>query len=127
MISPVAKVFLLILVMVSILTFGILLIQHFNNEEEIRVSKQSLKEADITVIDFTFIQTRRGEVEWEIHAKSAELFDESRQTVISDVRVLLKTKQGGEVRFHGDRGLIDIDQYDFTVENREDDMSLNKC
>ena len=72
----------------------------------------------------TFIQTRRGEVEWEIHAKSAELFDDSKQTVVSDVRVFLKTEQGNEIRFHGDRGLIDIEQYDFTIENREDDMKV---
>jgi LPS export ABC transporter protein LptC len=108
----------------SILLFSILVTQHVGNKETMYVSTKSLTRADIAIEDLTFTQTRRGEVEWKIWAKSAELFDDDQKTTITDAKVLLKMPQGLEIRFRGDKGMINIEQHDFQIQNQHEDINI---
>lgn len=112
------------LAVMVVLIFAFLVTRHIDNRESMYVSAQSLTRADIAIEDLSFIQTHMGEVEWKIQAKSAELFDKDKKTMIADAKVMLKTPQGLEIYFRGDQGIINTESHDFKIQNQRDDMKV---
>ena len=124
MTSQISNYLLVMLAAGSIFLFAFLVANHLVNKEKIYISAKSLTRADIAIEDLTFIQTRMGEMEWKIQAKSAEFFSDDEKITIIDADVFLKLPQGLEIHFRGDQGTINTEQHDFQMHNQQEDMKV---
>ena len=78
----------------------------------------SFERADGSIQEFTFTQTKRGTVQWEVHAKHARLFQGENRAVLDDVQVTLYGDTGKQLSLHGDEGTLDTAKKDFLLSNR---------
>ena len=120
----VSKIFLFILTGITVLILTVLLNQNFKQHDTTYFIVTPITKADIGIQGLSFTQTRMGEMEWEIKAKSAEMFELEHLAAFTDVHVLLRTPQGLEISFDGDRGTINTDNHDFKVENEKSEIKV---
>ena len=95
-----------------------------NSREPFEIQNEFNTRADIALKDLTIYQTQKGAVEWEIHAQSAEWFDQENRVAISRARAGMTARPGLEIRFAGDRGTVNTRSYDFTLANDQEDMKV---
>ncbi|MFQ5949470.1 MAG: LPS export ABC transporter periplasmic protein LptC [Nitrospiria bacterium] len=119
-----SKAFILIWVVVSLFVLAFLLTKHVKNQENSPMAVRPVTRADIGMKDLAFVQTRNGQIEWEIRAKSAQMFGQEHQVAITDAHIMLKTPQGWDIRFEGDEGTINTVSYDFKIENQREDIKV---
>lgn len=119
-----SKIFLFILTGVTILILTILLNQNFKQHDNTYFIVTPITKADIGIQGLFFAQTRMGEIEWAINAKSAEIFESEHLAAFTGVHVLLRTPQGLEISFDGDKGMINTDSHDFKIEKEKDEIKV---
>ena len=102
----------------------VLLKLDFSSQESAYLVADPITNADIGIQDLSFIQTRSGEIEWEISARSAELFESEHRAALENARVVLRTPDGLAVSIEGDRGMINTDNHDFKMEGQDNAIRL---
>ena len=80
--------------------------------------------ADIEMSDFRFISTKDGRVEWEIRAKSAEMFEQKHQALLNDVDVKFNDNNGMDMALQGEKGILDTVSKDFQVDNEKEPIRV---
>jgi len=82
------------------------------------------RKADVEMTDFRFFSTRNGRVEWEIRAKSAEMFERKHQALLDDVHVTFLNDNGMGMALQGEKGVLDTDSKDFQIANQSDPIHV---
>jgi len=82
--------------------------------EHIRLGK-----ADVEIGGFSFLQTKEGEVQWEVKAKKAEVFKKNHTLFLRDVQATFKSSNGEWIRLEGETGQIDTEAHDFFLQQKE--------
>ena len=118
------KVIILFFFVGSLSILSILLARHTQKNIETENSPKSGARADIVVRDLAFIPTSAGEVEWRILAETAEIYESEDRAEFKNAKVRFKTQKGMNISFEGDKGTIDTSTYDFTIQNSEDDITV---
>jgi LPS export ABC transporter protein LptC len=108
----------------SILILAFLLKPDFTGQQNAYFVSDPITTADIGIRDLSFIQTRSGEVEWNITARSAELFESEHRTILEDAHVVLHTPEDLQITFEGDQGIFDTDSHDFKIEDEDGEIKL---
>jgi LPS export ABC transporter protein LptC len=75
--------------------------------------------ADTKLSQFSFVQTRQGERDWELKAEKAELFEKEQKANLERVAVTMQTPEGLELKFDGDEGTIDTFKKDFSLRKKD--------
>ena len=80
--------------------------------------------ADAGLREFSFVQSKNGQVDWRIQAKEAQVFDTPGKAVLKQVQVTLTDAAGVSMKVHGDEGTIDTSSQDFALGQRSGDLAL---
>jgi lipopolysaccharide export system protein LptC len=80
--------------------------------------------ADAGLREFSFVESKDGQVDWKIHAKNAQVFDAESKAVLNDVQVTLVDTQGVQMTVEGDDGIINTSSKDFVLSKRSGDLAL---
>jgi lipopolysaccharide export system protein LptC len=78
----------------------------------------ALQHADAGIDQFTFTQSKDGQVQWQVQAQRAQVFEGEKRAVLEDVQVTLFGRKGWELKLSGDEGTIDTDKRDFVLAKR---------
>jgi LPS export ABC transporter protein LptC len=126
MISKGAKTAILAVLIASLIFLSFLMENQIRTVRERSGTNDALvSPADIALTDLTVYQTRKGSVEWKIHAQSAEWFERENRVDITRARAEMNSVSGRTVRFAGERGAIDTQTYDFTLDNAGEDLQVD--
>jgi LPS export ABC transporter protein LptC len=126
MITKGAKLVILAILAVSLIFLSFLMESQIRNvRERTGPSEGFVSPADIALTDLTVYQTRKGSVEWQIQARSAEWFEREHRVDLSRARAEMHSEPGRTIRFAGDRGAIDTRSYDFTLANDGEDLRVD--
>jgi LPS export ABC transporter protein LptC len=77
-------------------------------------------EADVGIGGFSFFQTEKGRVQWEIKARKAEVFGERHTLLLQDIRATFLTPVGFKVHLEGEVGSINTETHDFVLQQETD-------
>ena len=81
-----------------------------------------LSQADIGMEPFSFRYSHKGRLVWDIHAERAELFDARHELGLHQLRAILQTQSGLQVRITARRGLLNTENHDFKIEENSEDL-----
>ena len=80
--------------------------------------------ADAGLREFSFVESKEGQVDWKIHAKEAQVFDAEFKAILKGVRVTLSDARGLQMTVEGDDGTINTASKDFVLSKRSGDLAL---
>ena len=80
--------------------------------------------ADAGLREFSFVESKEGQVDWKIHAKEAQVFDADSKAILKDVVVTLSDARGLQMTVEGDDGTINTLSKDFVLSKRSGDLAL---
>ncbi len=80
--------------------------------------------ADVALSGVAFVQTKDGMKDWELRAERAEFFEKDRTAQLSNIAIVMKTGSGDEMTLRGDRGSIDTDGNDFSINKENNPVSV---
>lgn len=80
--------------------------------------------ADAGLREFSFVESKEGQVDWKIHAKEAQVFDADSKAILKDVVVTLSDARGLQMTVEGDDGTINTVSKDFVLSKRSGDLAL---
>jgi len=78
----------------------------------------SIDQADATISNFTFTQTKGATVQWQVQAQQARLFEQDKRALLQTVAVTLFGQQGKELTVTGEEGTLDTATKNFILANR---------
>jgi lipopolysaccharide export system protein LptC len=81
-------------------------------------SPGAIDQADATISDFTFTQTKGETVQWQVQAQQARLFEQDKRALLQTVAVTLFGHQGKELTVTGEEGTLDTATKNFVLANR---------
>ena len=110
---------MLLMLLVWVLSVGI------ERRDVFPSSRGLITEADIEMDWFALKQIRGGLVEWDIHAKRAELFENRHAVLLNNLDAILQTDEGLRVSFAGDRGLLNTQSRDFEIRKDDGDLDVS--
>jgi LPS export ABC transporter protein LptC len=84
----------------------------------------TINQADATISQFTFTQTKGDKVQWQVDAKEARLFERDKKAILNHVAVTLFGLQGKEMTVQGDEGTLDTESKDFLLVNRSEPLAI---
>ena len=116
------RVFLFVIIAALTVTLFRILSTGLHRPEIASSSGDALAGADIEMDRFTLKQIQDGETLWTIRADRAELFESARMLSLSQLQATLRTSDGTEIQFSGDRGRLDTVTRDFEIMNDQTDM-----
>jgi len=79
---------------------------------------------DVEMTDFRFFSTQGGRVEWEIQARSTEIFERRHQALLHDVHVTFHNTAGMSMTLQGEKGILDTASKDFQITNQKDPIQV---
>ena len=80
--------------------------------------------ADAGLREFSFVESKQGQVDWRIHAKEAQVFDADSKAILKGVLVTLSDARGLQMTVEGDDGTINTVSKDFVLSKRSGDLAL---
>jgi LPS export ABC transporter protein LptC len=80
--------------------------------------------ADAGLREFSFVESKEGQVDWKIHAKEAQMFDADSKAILKGVLVTLSDARGLQMTVEGDDGTINTVSKDFVLSKRSGDLAL---
>ena len=80
--------------------------------------------ADAGLREFSFVESKQGQVDWRIHAKEAQVFDADSKAILKGVLVTLSDARGLQMTVEGDDGTINTLSKDFVLSKRSGDLAL---
>ncbi len=80
---------------------------------------------DVEMTDFRFFSTKSGRVEWEIQARSTEIFERRHQALLHDVQVTFHNTDGMSMTLQGEKGILDTASKDFQITNQNDPIQVS--
>ena len=80
--------------------------------------------ADAGLREFSFVESKEGQVDWKIHAKEAQVFDADSKAILKGVLVTLSDARGLQMTVEGDDGTINTVSKDFVLSKRSGDLAL---
>jgi LPS export ABC transporter protein LptC len=80
--------------------------------------------ADAGLREFSFVESKEGQVDWTIHAKEAQVFDAESKAILKSVLVTLSDARGLQMTVEGDDGTINTVSKDFVLSKRSGDLAL---
>ena len=80
---------------------------------------------DVEMTDFRFFSTKIGRVEWEIQARSTEIFERKHQALLRDVQVTFHNTDGMSMTLQGEKGVLDTASKDFQITNQNDPIQVS--
>ncbi|WP_455241262.1 LPS export ABC transporter periplasmic protein LptC [Petrachloros mirabilis] len=84
----------------------------------------TFSQADATISHFSFTQTKGDQVQWQIEARQARLFEQDKKAVLDGVEVTLFGAEGREMTVQGDEGNLDTATKDFVLMNRSEPLVI---
>ena len=84
----------------------------------------TFSQADATISHFSFTQTKDDQVQWQIEARQARLFEQDKKAVLDGVEVTLYGAEGREMTVQGDEGNLDTATKDFVLMNRSEPLVI---
>jgi LPS export ABC transporter protein LptC len=81
-------------------------------------SPGAIDQADATISNFTFTQTKGETVQWQVQAQQARLFEQDKRALLQTVAVTLFGQQGKELTVTGEEGTLDTATKNFMLANR---------
>jgi lipopolysaccharide export system protein LptC len=81
-------------------------------------SSGTIGQADATISNFTFTQTKGATVQWQVQAQQARLFEQDKRALLQTVAVTLFGQQGKELTVTGEEGTLDTATKNFMLANR---------
>ena len=84
------------------------------------MTKATIEQADAKISGFNFTQSKGDEIEWEIQAKQARLFEAEKRAFLNEVEVTLYGKKGKELTVSGDEGTFHMKTKHFALANKTD-------
>jgi LPS export ABC transporter protein LptC len=97
---------------------GYLLVTRSESNPASSEGQATLRQADAGIDRFTFTQSKNGQVQWQVQAQRAKVFESEKRAVLEDVQVTLFGQEGWELKLAGDEGTIDTDKRDFMLAKR---------
>ena len=82
-------------------------------------------QADATISEFTFTQTKGDTVQWQVQAQEARLFEQDKRAMLHDVAVTLFGQQGKELTVTGDEGTLNTETKNFMLANRSEPLVIH--
>lgn len=82
------------------------------------MTSNAIEQADARISGFNFTQSTGDEVEWEIQAKQARLFEDEKRALLNEVDVTLYGKKGKELTVSGEEGTFHTKSKHFVLANR---------
>ncbi len=113
----------LVLVLSSSLVY-VLLTRTDTTSSPTPLSAADLTEGDAGIKHVTFRQSRHGNVQWEVRAERAEVFEAERSAQLDTVHVTLYGANGPELTLHGETGTIDTETRDFELSNTSEPLEV---
>ena len=113
----------LVLVLSSSLVY-VLLTRTDTKSSPSPLSAADLTEGDAGIEHVTFRQSRDGNVQWEVRAERAELFEAERSAQLDTVDVTLYGANGPQLTLHGETGKIDTETRDFELANTSEPLEV---
>jgi len=80
--------------------------------------------ADAGLREFSFVESKQGQVDWRLHAKEAQVFDADSKAILKGVLVTLSDARGLQMTVEGDDGTINTVSKDFVLSKRSGDLAL---
>jgi len=80
--------------------------------------------ADAGLREFSFVESKGGQVDWKLHAKEAQVFDAESKAILKGVRVTLSDARGLQMTVEGDDATINTASKDFVLSKRSGDLAL---
>jgi LPS export ABC transporter protein LptC len=74
--------------------------------------------------EFSFVESKAGDVEWKIRAQQAQVFDADAKAVLSGVRLTMADSKGVQMTVEGDDGTINTTSKDFVLSNRSSELAI---
>ena len=84
----------------------------------------AFSQADATISHFSFTQTKGDQVQWQVEARQARLFEQDKKAELDGVEVTLFGAQGREMTVRGDEGNLDTATKDFVLMNRSEPLVI---
>ncbi|WP_455243830.1 LPS export ABC transporter periplasmic protein LptC [Petrachloros mirabilis] len=84
----------------------------------------TISQADAAISHFSFTQTKGDQVQWQVKAREARLFEQDKKAVLDGVEVTLYGSQGREMTVQGDEGTLDTATKDFILKNRSEPLII---
>jgi lipopolysaccharide export system protein LptC len=81
--------------------------------------------ADVEMTDSRFFSTKDGRVEWEIQAKSTEIFEQKHRALLDDIQVKFHKTDGMGMTLQGEKGILDTVSKDFQITNQKDPIKVS--
>lgn len=81
-------------------------------------SSGAIDQADATISNFTFTQTKGAAVQWQVQAQQARLFEQEKRALLQTVAVTLFGQRGKELTVTGEEGTLDTATKNFMLANR---------
>ena len=75
--------------------------------------------------DFRFFSTKTGRVEWEIQAKSTQIFERKHQALLREVHVTFHNTDGMSMSLQGEKGVLDTASKDFQITSQNDPIQVS--
>jgi LPS export ABC transporter protein LptC len=112
-------------VMLAVLATLLLFVMH-GPARRVPAASVSLlpQNADAGLREFSFVESKEGQVDWKIHAKQAQVFDAETKALLSGVQVTLSDAKGIQMTVEGDEGTINTASKDFTLHQRSGDLAM---
>ncbi len=85
----------------------------------------AIDQADATISQFTFTQTKGDTVQWQVQAQQARLFEQKKRAILQTVAVTLFGLKGKELTVTGDEGTLDTETKNFVLANRTDPLVVH--
>lgn len=82
----------------------------------------TMDQADATISQFTFTQTKADRVQWQVDAKQARLFEQDKRALLDQVAVTLFGREGKELTVEGDEGTLNTETKNFMLANRTEPL-----
>ncbi|MBX3329829.1 MAG: LPS export ABC transporter periplasmic protein LptC [Nitrospira sp.] len=83
------------------------------------IASESIEQADATIVEFIFTQSKGEVVQWQVQAKQARLFEQDKRAVLRDVAFTFYGTGGDEMTVHGEEGTLDTATKNFRLVNRQ--------
>ena len=80
---------------------------------------------DVGMTDFRFFSTKGGRLEWEIQARSTEIFERRHQALLHDVQVAFHNTDGMSMTLQGEKAILDTVSKDFQITNQKDPIRVS--
>lgn len=84
----------------------------------------TFSQADATISNFSFTQTKGEQIQWQVEARHARLFERDKQAVLAGVEVTLFGERGREMMVRGDEGILNTETKDFILANQSQPLVI---